>query len=93
MDEEEQAEIIAYLQENGPISQEEFDQKIRELGEYEDCWDVTHGFEGTTDETGTLVFTGDGNKAIYANRIYLLRETESPGWLPADRGRIRCLLL
>ena len=87
MDEEEQAEIIAYLQENGPISQEEFDQKIRELGEYEDCWDVTHGFEGTTDETGTLVFTGDGNKAIYANRIYLLRETESPdGYLLTEDG-------
>lgn len=80
-----QQQIVQAFQENGPISQEEFNQYLDELTQ--DGWDIPHGFRGKTDDSGSLEFIASEGNAIYANRIYCLKEIVSPeGYLLQDGG-------
>ena len=82
-----QGEIIRNLQRDGLVSQEEFDRILNGLSQEESNWDTGHSFIGETDEDGSLTFTASDGNAIYANRIYLLKELESPeGYLLSEDG-------
>ena len=89
--EEKQSEVLEYLKEwEAEISQEDFDQMLKELSEKSEVWDDRYAFEGRTGEDGTLTFQGGAggeDTAVLANRIYLLKETESPnGYLLSKEG-------
>ena len=82
-----QREIIQRLQTDGLVSQEEFDRILTGLSQEENNWDLGHSFTGETDAAGSLTFTASEGNAIYANRIYLLKELKSPeGYLLSEDG-------